>query len=406
MKILYHHRIRSKDGQYVHVEEMINALKALGHEIILVAPTAMEKEEFGADAGMVAWMKRHLPRMLYELLEFTYALLAYLRLRRAVREHRPDCLYERYNLFLPAGVWLKRRYGMPMLLEVNAPLYQERARYDGISLKRLAQWTQNFTWRGADYVLPVTRVLGDMVAAAGVPEARTRVIPNGIDPARFSDAPDTETAKCMLGLQGKLVLGFTGFLRDWHGLAGVIDLIARDDASAARHLLVVGDGPARTALETQARRLGIADRLTITGIVGRDDIARHVAAFDIALQPAVVAYASPLKLFEYLALGRAIVAPAQPNILEILSDGNNAVLFEPGNPGAMAEAIERVSRDAELRQRIAAGARASITEQGLTWQRNAERVSQLFHELLAGKADHGVGSDAKMPDTLTTMGRG
>lgn len=406
MKILYHHRIRSKDGQYVHVEEMINALKALGHEIVLVAPTAMEKEEFGADAGMVAWMKRHLPRMLYELLEFAYAVLAYLRLRRAVREHRPDCLYERYNLFLPAGVWLKRRYGLPMLLEVNAPLYQERARYDGISLKHLAQWSQRFAWRGADYVLPVTRVLGDMVAAAGVPETRIRVIPNGIDPGRFSDAPDTETAKRMLGLQDKLVLGFTGFLRDWHGLAGVIDLIARDDASAARHLLVVGDGPARATLQAQARRLGIADRLTITGIVGRDDIARHVAAFDIALQPAVVAYASPLKLFEYLALGRAIVAPAQPNILEILSDGKNAVLFEPGNPGAMAEAIERVSRDAALRQCIAAGARASIAEQGLTWQRNAERVSQLFHELLAGKADHGVGIDAKMPDTFTTLDRG
>src|SRR2546428_2801986 len=117
MKILYHHRIRSKDGQYVHVEEMINALKALGHEIVLVAPTAIEKEEFGADAGMVAWMKRHLPRMVYELLELSYAGLAFFRLRRAVREHRPDCLYERYNLFMPAGVWLKRRYGLPMLLE-------------------------------------------------------------------------------------------------------------------------------------------------------------------------------------------------------------------------------------------------------------------------------------------------
>jgi glycosyltransferase involved in cell wall biosynthesis len=405
MKILYHHRIRSKDGQYVHVEEMIAALKALGHEIVIVAPTAMEKEEFGADAGMVAWMKRHLPRMLYELLEFAYAVLAYFRLRRAVREHRPDCLYERYNLFLPAGIWLKRRYHLPMLLEVNAPLYEERARYDGIALRRLARWTQHSTWRGADYVLPVTRVLGDMVAAAGVSEARIRVIPNGIDPARFSAAPDTATAKRMLGLQDKLVLGFTGFLRDWHGLDGVIDLIARD-ADAARHLLVIGDGPARATLEAQARRLGIADRLTITGIVGRDDIARHVAAFDVALQPAVVAYASPLKLFEYLALGRAIVAPAQPNIMEILSDGQNAVLFEPGNPDALAAAIERVSRDAELRQRIAAGARASIAEQGLTWHRNAERVSQLFHELLTGKADHGVDSETAMPESFTTMGRG
>jgi glycosyltransferase involved in cell wall biosynthesis len=386
MKILYHHRIRSKDGQYVHIAEMIAALQALGHEIVMVAPSATQKAEFGADAGMVAWMKRHLPRVVYELLELSYAVLVFFRLRRALRQHRPDCLYERYNLFLPSGVWLKRRYGLPMLLEVNAPLFEERARYDGIALKRLARWTQHYTWHGADYVLPVTRVLGDLVAATGVPAAQIRVIPNGISPERFAAAPDTESAKHSLGLNGKLVLGFTGFLRDWHGLDQVIELIAHDSADAARHLLVVGDGPARTTLEAQARRLGIAERLTITGIIGRDDIARHVAAFDIALQPAVVAYASPLKLFEYLVLGRAIVAPAQPNMLEVLHDGENAVLFDPARPGALAEAIERVSRDPVLRTRIAAGALASIAEQGLTWRRNAERVSQLFHELLAKKA--------------------
>lgn len=383
MKILYHHRTRSKDGQYVHIEEMIAALRALGHEVIIVAPPAGDNEAFGADAGLVAWMKRRLPQFIYELMEFAYAFVAYQRLSRAVREHRPDCLYERYNLFLPAGVWLKRRYGLPMLLEVNSPLYQERAHYDGISLTRLARWSERYAWRGADGVLPVTRVLADMVAAAGVPEDRIRVVPNGINLERFGGAPDTAAAKHALGLQGKMVLGFTGFVRDWHGLDSVIDLIARDNIDSARHLLVVGDGPARTSLEAQARRLGITDRLTFTGIIGRDDVARYVAAFDIALQPAVVAYASPLKLFEYLMLGRAIVAPAQPNIMEILNDGKNAVLFDPEQAGAMAAAIERVSRDAELRQRIAAGARASIAEQGLTWQRNAERVSQQFNTLLA-----------------------
>lgn len=382
MKILYHHRIRSKDGQYVHVEEMTGALRALGHDVVVVGPAAMDREAFGADAGIIVRMKRHLPKWIYELLELSYAVLAYLRLRRAFLEHRPDCLYERYNLFLPAGVWLKCRYGLPMLLEVNSPLYQERARYDGISLTRLARWSERYAWRGADYVLPVTRVLADMVAAEGVAEARIRVIPNGINSERFGRTLETCAAKRALGLQGKVVLGFTGFVRDWHGLSSVIELIARDDARSARYLLVVGDGPARVSLEAQARDLGIADRLIFTGIVGRDEVARYVAAFDIALQPAVVAYASPLKLFEYLMLGRAIVAPAQPNIMEILSDGRNAVLFDPVQPGAMAAAIERVSLDTELRQRIAVGARATIAGQGLTWQRNAEQVSQLFDALL------------------------
>ena len=382
MKILYHHRIRSKDGQYVHVEEMIHALRALGHEVIIVAPAAMENEDFGADAGAVAWMKRHLPKWIYELLELSYSLVAYWRLRRAVREHRPDCLYERYNLLLPAGVWIKRRYGLPMLLEVNAPLFEERARYDGLSLKRLARWSEAYAWRGADYALPVTRVLGAKVVAAGVPESRIHVIPNGINLERFGAAPDTAAAKRALGLEGRLVLGFTGFVRDWHGIDSVINLIAQDSGNALRHLLMVGDGPARAGLEAQAARLGVSDRVTFTGVVNRDEVARYVAAFDIALQPAVVEYASPLKLFEYLMLGRAIVAPAQANIMEVLSDGKNAILFNPDRIDAMAEAIEQVSCDAELRQRIAHGARAAIDEQGLTWVRNAERVIALFESLL------------------------
>ena len=381
MKILYHHRIRSKDGQYVHVEEMIHALRALGHEVIIVAPAAMETEDFGADAGAVAWMKRHLPKWIYELLELSYSLVAYWRLHRAVREHRPDCLYERYNLLLPAGVWLKRRYGLPMLLEVNAPLFEERALYDGLSLKRLARWSEAYAWCGADYALPVTRVLGAKVVAAGVPESRIRVIPNGINLERFGATLDTTAAKRALGLEGRLVLGFTGFVRDWHGIDSVIELIAHDSGDALRHLLMVGDGPARAGLEAQAQRLGVSDRVTFTGVVNRDEVARYVAAFDIALQPAVVEYASPLKLFEYLMLGRAIVAPAQANILEVLSDGKNAILFDPERAGALAEAIEQVSRDAELRQRIARGARAAIDEQGLTWVRNAERVIALFEDL-------------------------
>ena len=383
MKILYHHRIRSKDGQFVHVEEMVGALRSLGHDVIIAAPRSMESNEFGSDAGLVQWMKRHLPHFIYELLEFSYSFIAYWRLSKAVRFHQPDVLYERYNLFMPAGVWIKHRFGIPMLLEVNSPLYEERSRYDGISLKSFAQWSERYVWSNADYVLPVTRVMGDIIAAKGIPENRICIVPNGINLERFSVTTDTESAKLALGIQGKMVLGFTGFVRSWHGLDDIIDMIANDDENLSRHLLVVGDGPARSSLEAQAHRLGIADRVTFTGIIGRNEVSRYVAAFDIALQPAVVAYASPLKLFEYLMLGRAIVAPSQPNIMEILSDGVNAVLFDPDKPGGLSEAINRVSNDAELRQKIAAGAHACIDEQGLTWRRNAERVIDKFNELLA-----------------------
>lgn len=381
MRILYHHRTRSKDGQYVHIEEMIHALRAQGHEVIIAAPPSAENEEFGADAGAVALLKRWLPKWFYELAELGYSLVAYRRLAKAIRAHRPDCIYERYNLFLPAGVWAARRYKLPLLLEVNAPILEERSRYDGLSLTRLARWSQAYAWRNADVVLPVTQVLGDIVASYGVDEKRIVVIPNGINGERFESAPDVEAAKRALGLDGRLVLGFTGFVRDWHGLDKVLNLIAADPPDSQRHLLVVGDGPARPALERQARELGIANRVTFTGIVGRDDVARHVAAFDIALQPAVVAYASPLKLFEYLALGKAIVGPAQPNIEEILRQDHNAVLFDPADPDGLAHAVSRLCEDAALRARVAANAQRTIADLELTWGQNASKVIRLFGAL-------------------------
>lgn len=383
MRILYHHRTRSKDGQYVHIEEMIHALRAQGHEIVIVAPPSAETEDFGADAGAVALLKRWLPKWCYELMELSYSLVAYRRLARAIRAHQPDCIYERYNLFLPAGVWAARRFKLPLLLEVNAPILEERSRYDGLSLIRLARWSQAYAWRNADYVLPVTQVLGDMVTAYGVDPQRVVVIPNGINGERFDSAPDVEAAKRALGLDGRLVLGFTGFVRDWHGLNKVLDLIAHDEPASRRHLLVVGDGPARAALEQQARDLGIDNRVTFTGIVGRDDVARHVAAFDIALQPAVVAYASPLKLFEYLALGKAIVGPAQPNIEEILRRDHNAVLFDPADPEGLAVAVSRLCGDPALRSKVADNARRTIGDMQLTWGANARKVVSLFGRLLS-----------------------
>ena len=321
MKILYHHRIRSKDGQYIHIEELTRALAERGHEIIMIGAAGLETERFSTSAGFVDLLRRWLSRPVYEILELVYAIGDYARLRAAVRRHAPDCLYERYNLFTPSGVWLKRRVGLPMLLEVNAPLVHERGRHGGLALNGLARWSERFAWRGADRVLPVTQVLADYVVAAGVPEKRIVVVPNGIDPDAFAAPCDGAAAKRRLGLDGRLVLGFTGFVRDWNGLDKAIDAIAADDGRHDLHLLLVGDGPARERLEAHAAERGVAGRLTVTGVVERDRIVDHVCAFDVALVPDVVPYASPLKLFEYMGLGRAIVAPARPNLLEILVDG-------------------------------------------------------------------------------------
>ena len=381
MKILYHHRTASKDGQAVHIEEMVAALRELGHEVKIIAPTLDDHETLGSEVGWVQYLKRLLPKAAYEFLELAYSFVAYFRLIRAAREFKPDIIYERYNLFLIAGVLAKYRLSIPLLLEVNAPLAQERGEFGGLGMPWLAKWVEGAVWRNANFVLPVTRVLAEYVVAYGVPENRVTVIPNGINAAHFANAPTPLWAKKALAYSDEVVLGFTGFIRDWHGVDRVVRWMATKDAPPNARLLIVGDGPARVNLENLAKNLAVDERIQFTGILPRARVPEYLAAFDIALQPAVVPYASPLKLFEYLALGKAIVAPRQPNIEEILTDGENALLFNPIAQGDIETALTRLCVDADLRTRLAAGAANTISKMGLTWKANAQRVSALAESL-------------------------
>jgi glycosyltransferase involved in cell wall biosynthesis len=383
MRILYSHRIQSRDGQSVHVEQMVAALRQAGNEVLVVGPGFYQQAAFGAESRLVALIRARLPPAIGELAELAYNLPAYRRLRRAANTFRPDIIYERYNLYYLAGAWLAGRIGVPFYLEVNAPIADERTRFAGLRLRRLARRLEGRTWRAATRVVAVTGVLKSMIAAAGVAPDRIEVVPNGIDPAAFADLPARPPAP------DPLVLGFVGFVRDWHGLDAVIAALAEQtgaertgaEQTGTEHartprldLVVVGDGPARAALERQAASLGIADRVRFTGLAPHEDVPRLVAGFDIALQPRAVAYASPLKIFDYMAAGRAIVAPDQPNIREILTNGETALLFDPADPDAVWRAVLRLAGDVTLRARLGAAARAEIERRRYTWAGNAARL--------------------------------
>lgn len=374
MRILYSHRIQSRDGQSVHVEELIRAFREAGHEVMVVGPRFYEQSDFGGESRTIAILRRLLPGFLGELAELAYNLPAWWRLRKAYRSFKPDFVYERCNLYFLAGALLARLDGAVLFLEVNSPLAEERARFGGLRLCRLAARLERWTWRSATRVLPVTRVLGDILVAGGVEDARIRVVPNGIVPERFPP-------RAPAGGAG-VVLGFVGFVRAWHGLDTVIDALATEAEAASLTLVVVGDGPVREELEAQAARLGVADRVRFTGLVAHDAVAGHVLGFDIALQPSVTAYASPLKIFDYMAAGCAIVAPDQPNIREILEDGRTALLFDSSAPGAQWAAIGRLLRKPGLRVALGRAAREELLRRDYTWRGNAGRIVGWAGELV------------------------
>ena len=189
MRILYSHRIQSHDGMGVHIEALVAALRAAGHEVCVVGPPAYDAVALGGESPL-ARIRRLLPGALGELAEMAYGLVSTARLARAARTFRPDIVYERANLFHVAGSWTAWRRGVPLLLEVNAPLAEERIRFSGLRLKRLAHAAERFVWRCADIVLPVTEVLAHDVTAAGVPRRRIAVVPNGIDLEDFARPQD------------------------------------------------------------------------------------------------------------------------------------------------------------------------------------------------------------------------
>ncbi|MBA3057997.1 MAG: glycosyltransferase family 4 protein [Gammaproteobacteria bacterium] len=377
MKILYHHRTASRDGQSTHIDEMIAGLRAEGHDVRVSSPQVASQNQSGGSPGWVGQLKARMPRQLYELAELAYSVLAYRRLCTAIRQDRPDGIYERYNLYLLAGVWAKKRFGLPLILEVNAPMAQERRQYGGLSWPRLADWAERYVWQNADVLLPVTQVLADSLVSQGIEPARIRVIPNGINPDHYKNLPSVAQAKAQLGLGDRLVIGFTGFVREWDRLDRIMVWVARRAAQHNVHLLVIGDGPARAGIEASAIRLGVADRLTFTGAVPREQVPALSVAFDIALQTALVPYASPLCLFEYLALSKAIVAPDQANHHEILTSGVDALLYDPNDHAGLETALDALCQEPALRARIGAAAQQLIVRKQLTWRHHARKVAGL-----------------------------
>ena len=376
MRILYSHRIQSRDGGGVHLEELVAALRAEGHVVLVVGPSFYGQGGWGGGSKAVAAARRLLPGWAAEVAEMAYNAPAYRQLARAARAFRPEVLYERANLFYVAGALLARRLNLPYLLEVNAPLSDERGRHGGLRLDRLARATERFVWRRADRVLAVTSVLADRVAQEGVARDRLVVVPNGIDLAHY---PEPQAA----GSGDPLTLGFVGFVRDWHGLDGIIRSLAAWDGQPALRLRVVGDGPARPGLERLAAELGIAHAVEFTGVAEREAIPGLIAGFDVALQPAAVPYCSPLKVFEYMAAGRAIVAPDQTNMREVLEHDRTALLFDPEDPSAQWAAVLRLASDSALRARLGAAARAKLLLRDYTWSGNARRVATLAAEELS-----------------------
>src|SRR2546426_7271566 len=238
----------------------------------------------------------------------------------------PHFIYERASLYGTAGIVLSRGLDAPLLLELNAPLAVEQASYRGTGLGELAAQAERWTLSRADAVLTVSAPLRDHALAFGAEAARVHVFPNGVDPTLFQPGPPEASVRARFGLDAGPVLGFVGGLRPWHGVEVLPELAER---LAKRHrklrLVVVGDGQLRPLLEQSFGKRKLLERVVFTGTLAHEEVAAVIRQFDVALAPYPqldhAFYFSPLKIFEYMACGVAVVAANVGQISEIVRDG-------------------------------------------------------------------------------------
>jgi glycosyltransferase involved in cell wall biosynthesis len=383
MRIVYHHRTQLEDAQGIHVRAIVAAFRELGHEVEVISVAGSSSGSGGLDGGSLRIDTARLPRAVYEALSLGYNAYGYRQLGRAIRRHRPDLIYERYAPNTICGVLAGRRFDVPVLLEINASWHDHSPSGAPPRFRWLARRLERWVCTHSTGTIAVSAALKRHLAASGVPERQITVMPNGVDLARFHPGVSGAEVRRRYRLEGQVVAGFVGWLRDWHGLEGLIDAVHGSGLlERGLRLLIVGDGPSFARIRARVQGLGLVDRVVMTGAVAHDAVPSHIAALDIALQPRATAHACPMKLLEYMAMARAIVAPDQANIRELVRDRTSARLFPPGDHARLFDLVSELMNAPRERAALGDHARRSVVERDLTWSANAARALALIRDQL------------------------
>ena len=389
MRILYFNYMYdlygSSLGSTIKAKELYGALANHGHEVSIIWRKARQaRPSNGSMKSRVrGFLKRRLARYFHE----TNQLLAnfrYLREeRRLLNTLRPDVLITRLDMYVLSGLLLAKMRGLPWILEADCPdVYEKKKFYSQyFRFPFLAELLERINVRFSDHIFVVSHQAKSYFMKRGAPAEKITVIPNGANPEKFAPRPrDSEIAN-QYGLNHRLVIGFIGSFHYWHGVENLIAIVneisrLRDDVA----FLFVGDGgPLRVQLEKLISSDHLEGRVHLTGLVDHADIPRYLSVMDIVLAPYPQLdffYYSPVKLFEYLCLGKPVVTTAIGQIAEVGQDGVNGFLCAPGDRDEMIRKIAILVQQPELRKAMGEKARQTILET-YTWEKHAEKLSRI-----------------------------
>jgi glycosyltransferase involved in cell wall biosynthesis len=334
----------------------------------------------------------HLPRTIRIGLGDVRAWL----LARRMRAHAANVAGKRFRFvmqmhhrFQDCGARVAERIGAPFVLRMEALEVREEATWGlhrpiwGPLVERIGELR---IASQADLVACISRAIELDLAGLGIADGRRIVLPSAVDLDVFSPGLPEEELSRKFDLEGRFVVGWVGGFRPFHGLEHVPSIARLMQARVPNAVLcLVGAGPLRE--EIMLKTKGLEDSVRLLPPVEHADIPRWLRSFDACLLLAGQGrfHYSPLKLYEYLACGRPIVATAAGEVQEVIADGENGLLFARGDAGGAVDAIERLIFEDELRASLSRNARATA-ERTASWTIRAEELLSALDRGSLGEA--------------------
>ena len=372
-------------GAASHIKGVVEGLQALGAHVEIISNDQIAGLNFPEDRfTVIPPQPGGGTRALFDIhnnLVFTRGAVP------LIERADPDFIYQRYARFSWAGVVAAMRIKRPLFLEYNGSEVWVGKHWDRVGSLDLLERYERLNLDAAARIFVVSEVERRNLEGRGVRSEKIVVNPNGVDVERFRPGVGGAESRRELGIaEDEVVAGFVGTFGPWHGVEKLAEAIKSMPASLRVRFLLVGSGSLHAEVEKQLESETKAGRVIFTGAVAHDRVPKLLDACDILIAPHVPLadgsefFGSPTKIFEYMAMGKGIVASRLGQIGEVLVDAETALLVKPGNVGQLAAAIERLIESEELRKRLGARAR-EVAERKHTWTHNAHRVLEAYQDL-------------------------
>ena len=398
MKIVYFNYLydlyEGAIGSTIKAVELLNALEKQGHEIKqywLNAKPENEPEEQQLPSKIKRNLKRFFDRYLHEPNQIFKNLKYIRREMTIVKREKPDLVISRLDVYLFSTWFVTRFYHIPWMVEADSPeVYEYRKFYTHYKkLPLIDTLIERFNVRTTREVFVVSNLIKKYYVDQGGDPRKIHVIPNGADEEKIIPFKKDKELQQQYGIENEVVIGFIGSFHYWHGIDNLMQImegILQTEASVK--FLLVGSGGVREGdLHEFVKKNDFEDKVVFTGLVPHDEMGRYVSVMDIVLAPYPYLnffYFSPMKLYEYMAAGKAVVASNIGQIVEVIDNKVNGMLFKPDQVSEMVAGIKELIHNEDFRLELGRSARKDI-EIKHSWTMRGKELSKLCEKVVQSR---------------------